>query len=75
MSTNCEDPNSALFNTHKVEEETLAKYVCGNCGFVYDPAEGDSFKGIESGTKFKDLPDDWVCPSFGAEKWRFSPED
>jgi hypothetical protein len=27
------------------------------------------------GTKFKDLPDDWVCPSCGSEKWRFSPED
>ena len=53
----------------------MAKYVCGNCGFVYDPAEGDSFKGICQGTKFRDLPDDWVCPSCGAEKWRFSPED
>jgi rubredoxin len=53
----------------------LAKYVCGNCGFVYDPAEGDYFKGIGPGTKFKDLPDDWVCPSCGSEKWRFAPED
>jgi len=53
----------------------LAKYVCGNCGFVYDTAVGDSFKGIGPGTKFMDLSDDWVCPSCGAEKWRFSPED
>jgi rubredoxin len=75
MLANCGDPNSAPSNSHKIQEGTLAKYVCGNCGFVYDPAEGDSFKGIGPGTKFKDLPDDWVCPSCGAEKWRFSPED
>lgn len=53
----------------------MAKYVCGNCGFVYDPDEGDSSNSIEPGTKFKDLPDDWVCPSCGVEKWRFALED
>jgi hypothetical protein len=26
---------------HRIQEESLAKYVCGNCGFIYDPVEGD----------------------------------
>lgn len=53
----------------------MAKYVCPTCGFVYDPAEGDPSRGIEPGTRFRDLPDDWVCPSCGTEKWRFTPQE
>jgi rubredoxin len=45
----------------------MAKYEC-DCGYVYDPAEGDYENNIEPGTPFADLPDDWVCPECGAEK-------
>ena len=38
------------------------KYVCEVCGWEYDPAKGDPENGIEPGTSFADLPDDWVCP-------------
>ena len=38
------------------------KYVCEVCGYVYDPAVGDPDSGIEPGTAFEDIPDDWVCP-------------
>jgi rubredoxin len=44
-----------------------AKYECP-CTYVYDPEEGDPANGIEAGTPFEDLPDDWVCPVCGAEK-------
>ena len=44
------------------EEEASAKLVCSECGYVYDPIVGDPENGVEPGTKFKDLPDDWVCP-------------
>ena len=53
----------------------MEKYVCGPCGWVYDPAVGDSEGGIEPGTAFADLPDDWVCPECGASKDEFSPAD
>lgn len=53
----------------------MVKCVCDNFGFVYDPAEGDILKGIGQGTKLIDMPDYWVCPSCGVEKWRFAPED
>lgn len=46
----------------------MDKYECMVCGYVYDPEEGDPDGGIEPGTPFEDLPDDWVCPVCGASK-------
>lgn len=51
------------------------KYSCDLCSYVYDPATGDPEHGIEPGTAFKDLPDDWTCPECGAGKEDFSPVD
>jgi rubredoxin len=51
------------------------KYVCDVCGWIYDPAKGDPDNGVEPGTAFDDLPDDYVCPECGAEKDQFSPLD
>ena len=48
------------------------KYVCQACGFVYDEDIGDPEHGIPAGTKFEDLPDDYVCPWCGASKDLFS---
>jgi rubredoxin len=50
--------------------KNMSKYECP-CGYIYDPAEGDETTGIEPGTAFEDLPDDWVCPKCGAEKEEF----
>ena len=38
------------------------KYICTVCDFIYDPEIGDPEGGIEPGTQFEDIPDDWVCP-------------
>ncbi|MDD4212124.1 MAG: rubredoxin [Bacilli bacterium] len=51
----------------------MKKYVCDVCGYVYDPALGDPTQGINPGTSFEDLPDDWTCPDCGVEKENFSP--
>ena len=37
------------------ESEGSGKYICGICGYVYDPTEHD-------GIAFEDLPDGWKCP-------------
>jgi rubredoxin len=50
----------------------MAKYECMVCGYIYDEDIGDPDSGIEAGTKFADLPDDWVCPMCGAAKEDFS---
>ena len=48
------------------------KYVCDICGWEYDEELGDPENGIAPGTKFEDLPDDFVCPLCGADKSSFS---
>ena len=52
----------------------MDKYVCGPCGYVYDPVDGDPDNGIDPGTSFEDLPDDWCCPICGSEKDDFEKE-
>jgi len=52
----------------------MDKYVCTVCGYVYDPSVGDSDGGIEAGTSFEDLPEDWVCPVCGVGKDDFLKE-
>ena len=49
----------------------MEKWECLVCGYIYDPAEGDSEGEIPPGTPFEELPDDWVCPECGAEKEMF----
>lgn len=44
------------------------RYVCNGCGYEYDPAIGDVENEIASGTLFKDLPEEWICPDCGEEK-------
>ena len=53
----------------------MKKYVCEPCGYVYDPEIGDPDNGIEPGTAFEDLPEDWVCPICGVGKEEFQPEE
>ena len=57
------------------EETIMDRYVCQICGYIYDPADGDPDNGIEPGTSFEDLPDDWTCPVCGASKDEFEKED
>ena len=53
----------------------MDKYVCTVCGYVYDPEQGDPDNGIEPGTKWEDVPDDWECPVCGASKDEFEKEE
>ncbi len=55
----------------KEGDAKLAKYKCGVCGYVYDPEKGDPESEIAPGTRFEDLPGDWVCPVCGASKDEF----
>jgi len=49
----------------------MSKYRCTVCGYIYDPAVGDSTGGIAPGTAFENLPDNWVCPQCGVGKDMF----
>jgi len=52
----------------------VKKYVCSVCGFVYDETVGNPEGGIAPGTKWEDIPDDWVCPLCGATKAEFEEQ-
>ena len=52
----------------------MKKYVCDVCGWVYDEEQGIPEDGIAAGTKFEDLPVDFVCPLCGVGKDSFSEE-
>lgn len=56
------------------EERKMKKYVCNICGYVYDEEKGDPDSGIAPGTKWEDIPADWVCPLCGVSKENFSEE-
>ena len=53
----------------------MSKYVCETCGYIYDPEDGDPENGIDPGTAFEDLPEDWVCPLCGDGKEVFQVEE
>ena len=48
------------------------KYVCDVCGWIYDEEVGDADLGVAPGTKFEDLPEDFVCPLCSVGKERVS---
>ncbi|MCJ2012286.1 FAD-dependent oxidoreductase [Methylobacterium sp. J-076] len=49
------------------------QFLCRACGLIYDEAEGDVDSGIAPGTRFGDIPEDWVCPICGVTKGDFEP--
>ena len=52
----------------------MRKFVCTVCGYIYDEASGSKEDGIAPGTKWEDVPDDWVCPVCGASKDEFEEQ-
>ena len=55
-------------STQTVEETQYEEHICIICGFKYNEEEGDPTVGIEPGTRFADLPDDYKCPICNASK-------
>ena len=51
------------------------KHVCELCGYVYDSELGDPENGIEAGTDFEDIPEEWTCPLCGATKDDFEAQN
>ena len=51
----------------------MEKYVCTVCGYEYDPEAGDPDNGVEPGTPFEKIPDNWGCPVCGVTKEEFEP--
>ena len=50
----------------------MKKYVCDVCGYIYDEEIGDPDNGVEAGTKWEDVPEDFECPLCFVGKDQFS---
>ena len=44
------------------DEWRPTRYICSMCDYIYDEKRGEPHRGIKAGTKFENLPDDYVCP-------------
>lgn len=49
------------------------KWECVICGFIYDEEQGLPDQGIEPGTRWEDVPEDFECPDCGISKMDFDP--
>ncbi len=49
----------------------MKKWLCIVCGWIYDEAKGWPDDGIAPGTKWEDVPEDWLCPDCGVGKSDF----
>ena len=50
------------------------KYICEVCGWSYDEREGYLDGGILPGTRWEDVPEDFLCPLCGMGKEVFYKE-
>jgi hypothetical protein len=55
-----------------MSEAAFIVWQCMTCGDIYDEALGLPREGIAPGTRFADLPEDWICPSCGTPKSDFT---
>ncbi len=53
-------------------EEELHRHECGVCGYIYEPANGDSKRNIPAGTAFEAIAEDWRCPVCNTKKKAFA---
>jgi rubredoxin len=66
---------STVQNAHiPSNERIIMKYVCQVCGYTYDSEVGDIELGIDPGTAWEDIPDDFICPICGVGKDQFEAE-
>jgi len=57
--------------TSGAAEPAFRVWTCILCGFEYDEAAGMPSDGIPPGTRWADVPEDWVCPDCSAKKADF----
>ena len=55
----------------EMAESEFKRWICLGCGFLYDEALGLPEEGIAPGTRWEDVPDDFVCPDCGTPKAMF----
>jgi len=54
-----------------VSDSDYKTYMCIICGWIYQEEKGAPAEGLAPGTRWKDVPESWVCPECGAGKEDF----
>jgi rubredoxin len=54
-----------------MSDESYKSWKCRTCGYIYDERKGDPDEGLAPGTRWADIPDDWICPICGTAKSDF----
>lgn len=49
----------------------MRTWQCAICGWIYDEVLGLPEDGIQPGTRWEDIPEDWNCPECGVSKRNF----
>lgn len=62
---------SARETTVKSDSTRYRVWQCELCAFAYDEAKGMPDEGIAPGTRWEDVPEDWICPDCGTTKADF----
>jgi len=55
----------------KLNDKSYKNWMCIICGWVYEEENGAPEEGLAPGTRWEDVPEDWVCPDCGAGKEDF----
>jgi len=59
---------SIVFKLVWIDVNEFRTWMCLICGWIYDEAAGLPDEGIAPGTRWADVPMNWVCPECGARK-------
>lgn len=63
----CDNEHCFILNIYQVIF-FMKTYMCVICGFIYDEDKGIPEEGLMPGTRWEDIPLNWVCPECGASK-------
>ena len=76
LDTGEKEPAPPMVKMKRSKPKKLAPtkhlYVCNGCGYEYNPYVGDIDNGVDEGTEFKKLPEEWICPKCGEAKENFT---
>ena len=63
--------NARFPSGNRLPGQAMKSYMCVICGFVYEEENGHPESGIAPGTRWEDVPINWVCPDCGAGREEF----
>jgi rubredoxin len=61
----CGQQGKGMVRKSAFEPWAPTRYLCDVCGYIYDEKKGEPYRGIPAGTRFSDLPKEYVCPICG----------